>query len=84
MCLFVCGYEWVCVCVYQWAHVCVDGWVVRVCLWEHVWARVLVRVCGCVGVGACVGVWLRVCLRWHVRAGVCVGSRVNAFFGKCV
>ena len=57
--------------MFDWSHVCVDASEVRVCLWEHVWARVLVRVCGCVGVGACVGVgvWVRVCLCWRVRVG---------------
>ena len=86
VCLFVCVYEWVCVYVFEWAHVCVDACVVRVCLWEHVGARVLVHLCGCVGVGAFVGVgvWVRVCLRWRVRGGVCVGSRVNAFVRECV
>ena len=70
--------------MFEWAHVCVDACEVRVCLWKHVWARVLVRVCGCVGVGACVGsrvnafvgecVWVRVCmcLRWCVRVRVWV------------
>ena len=53
MCVYVCdcGYfVWVCACV---------GW----CVWVRVWCvfvyvRVWARVCGCVGVGVCLGACL--------------------------
>ena len=34
--------------------VSVDSYVVRVCVWVHLWAPVWVRVCGCVVFAACV------------------------------
>ena len=58
----VCVY--VCVCVGGvpvCGGLCVDACVVRVCVCERVWARV----CGCVGVGACLSAcaWVRVSFR---------------------
>ena len=52
-----------------------------VCVWVHVWARVRVRVCGCVSTGACVGVGACVFVLPRV---VCVGSCVSAFVGECM
>ena len=61
---------WVCGCGCVFGCVCVGACVIQV----YVCVRVLPRVCACMG--ACL--WVRVCLCWRVRMGVCGYAFVSA------